>query len=204
MRLVWTAKYAAVAVAVVLLTGCGNDGEAVDFKGSSAALAESPVPNAADLAVPAPGGDPSRDTAVVRSRPTPPASLDQRGRGAALDFARYAVEVLNHAQATGYTTDLKRISLGSCRDCNGRIDELRVVYGQGGFVEGGSRRVLSSSVVSDGRNRWDVSLTVHVTRQRLKRSAGARVEFLQGGRHEVGMSVARTADGWVVTALTGS
>lgn len=194
-------RYGAVAVVAAVMAGCGNDGDAVDFHGDGATVVESPVPNAADLAVPAP--DTSGKTAEARvSRPTPPPSLAQRTRGAALEFAQYAVDVLNHAQATGDVEPLQHISFWACRGCNGRIDDLRLVYGQGGFVHGGAWSVLSSSALSEGRESWRASLTVHASRQRLKRSAESQVEFVAGGRHRVDMSVARTDAGWLITRLT--
>jgi len=156
------------------------------------------VPDAADLAVPSAGAGPSREPRA--ELPLPPRSLAQASRGAALDFAEYAVEVVDYVTATGDVTPMRQISYG-CDGCDGIVEDVRAVYRQGGWSQGGDWRVLSSTAASDGRHAWDVSLQVHAQRQRVKRSQGSPVEFVGGGRRAVGMSVAFADGGWVLTAL---
>lgn len=187
----------AAAVLATVLSGCSNDGEAVG--GGVTSEVETPVPNAADLAAPSVG---DRRAAPERLRPLPPDSLALRTRGAALDFAGYVVEVVNHVTATGDVQSLQQIAFSACRGCMSIIEDVRLIYAQGGWSRGGEWSVLSSRAVSDGRHNWDVTLKVHAQRQRVKRSSSAPVEFVSGGRRTVQMSVARTEDTWLVTALT--
>lgn len=189
-------------VMTVVVGGCSNDGEAVGAGGDAPPIVESPVPDAADLDLPGVGQ--SSRAAPDRPEPVVPESFSLRTRGAALDFAEYAVEVVNYVTATGDVEPLQQISYSACEGCTAIVDDVRLIYAQRGWSQGGEWDVLSSRAVSDGRYSWDVALRIHSQRQRVKRSSDAMVEILSGGRRAVQMSVARTEDTWLITSMTVS
>lgn len=113
---------AAIGMLVLGVTACsGSDPEP--------RVAPSPSPSSSTTASPSSSPGPTP--------PTLPATAIRRTDRGAEAFVHYFLDVLNFAQRSGDTAELRRISSAACAGCRGYVDAIQSTYSSGGRVEGG-------------------------------------------------------------------
>ena len=153
-------RYVAMLVLSVLLVGCGGD----------------PQP----AAPPAPA-TPTGTTPTPVAAPTMPEQATKNTRAGAVEFVKYYVKLINHAQATGDTRALTDASDNACRACTRIIDSLDRLYRDGGHIEGGAWVTDRSYAQFTRLSRtWNVELRIRYSQQWVVRP-GAKTHHFTGG-----------------------
>jgi hypothetical protein len=116
-------------------------------------------------------------------------------------FVRYYVDVLNHAAATGDTTDLRSSSDPDCRACRGIYSKIDKVYDSGGFFRGEGWEIERMRVVRTPEpGRVVVQADVAVAPQDVRPGRREEVEHFAGGNQAVDFRLRRRS-GWVVERM---
>jgi hypothetical protein len=128
-----------------------------------------------------------------------PAEAKGTGAKAAKAFARYFVQVINHAMATGDIGPLRAASSRRCHSCTAVEQRVESVYSAGGHFEGDGWHIRSIQMVPDQPARapiLDVGLAL--SPQTVVKRAAAKAEHFPGGRLPATFWLKRHRGQWLV------
>jgi hypothetical protein len=188
----WAGRVAGVAVAAVVLSGCGGDPLSGPLATPSASptATGSPRPTASAEPEDAPTESPTEI-------PTAPALAAERTVDGVQAFVEYYLDVANHAFATGDTRDLERLSSKDCRTCSTWIANISEVYGAGGRIRGGQAAVQSSSAAAPATSA-EVKVTVRVSEQTDLDARKKTLNTIPAGQGLLVFTLERAGAGWRV------
>jgi hypothetical protein len=109
---------AAALLGLLPLAGCGTDDPAAPVEPSTTAASGSP-------------------TKAAPVEPTMPAAAAAQTKAGAIAFAKYYWALVNYAQASGQTADLRAIQHDRCAACKGGARWIDQVHAHGGTITGG-------------------------------------------------------------------
>ncbi|MGH3386782.1 MAG: DUF6318 family protein, partial [Nocardioidaceae bacterium] len=159
-------------------------------------------PKAKPRATPSASKSASPSPTPTAKPPTVPASASQRTDRAAIDFARYFIDVLNYTSISGDTTELTAIVSADCESCQNIVKSTDEVYAAGGYLRGGAWTVKSQSVFRpDKRPARIVSFEIRAAKQEYKAATDVAVEHIKGGDEVVNVHVSPSRKSWIVTQM---
>ena len=170
------------ALLVALAGGCTSNAET------------SPLPEPTVSASPSPSASPTP--------PEHPAEAEGTTPKAAKAFARFWVETMNYAAATGDTSRADSVTTPRCDSCNEMLTRIAEVYAAGGEFrgEGWSVRQLRYQPFQP-RRQPVVSVGIRVSPQVLIASEGSKPHTYDGGRNQLNLHLVFARAGWKVDAL---
>ena len=158
--------------------------------------------NPSPAPMPSVAPSPSKSVASSTPSPTPPTMpAEARGTSAqsAKAFVRYYIGLVNHAVATGDTSDLKGASQNSCNSCTAVVTNIDTVYANGGSLSGEGWKVSAAREVP-GRPaaRPILRVGIRISPQDKIASRGAKVQHFRGGRQLLIFRLVRLEGGWSI------
>lgn len=117
----------------------------------------------------------------------------------ARQFIRRWVELGNQMQATGDTSAFLAVAGPDCDSCQKFADQISAIYGDGGYIQGGTERILS--LKPDSRTQWVVTIDSVPTKY-VERD-GAKPKTLPGGKYKSRLYLAHINGRWIVGATEG-
>lgn len=174
---------AALAVGVVLTTGCQSNAAPPPLESTS----------------PSPTPSPSPTQAVAPALPPEAEGTDE---AAAKAFVRHYIELINYAMLTGDTSGLRALSSPVCSTCAAIVDRIDKVYGNGGHLEGAGWTPISLTIVatSDDAPRL-VAAGIRIDRQIAYEGANSAPSESPKSRGNLDFYLAREPVGWRVKRL---
>lgn len=157
---------------------------------------------------PEPLPEPTRSSAASSSPspgptatpPTLPAEAEGTSPAAAKAFARYYIELVNYAAATGDTQPARQVSSARCQSCNGILGKVDEIYSSGGRLTGEGWRVRNMKYQPfQPEDRPVLSVGIRISPQVMVSRAGASPTEFPGGRNQLDIRLAHTQEGWTVT-----
>lgn len=133
--------------------------------------------------------------------PTLPAAAKGSNDKAARAFARYWIDMVNYAQATGDTASLAELHGGGCSACTGGVDAVEETYSAGKSVAGGSYQiVLINSLDSGHSNVRVVAMNTERSAQTILNQRGTKVGSSPAGDTSFKLYLRRDGRRWLVGA----
>ncbi len=163
------------------------------------------VSGCSDNAKPKPLPSPSASSSSASPSATPPTMPAQaRGTSAksAEAFARFYVDLVNHASRTGDTSSLDQFGDDSCQSCQAISRNVAKIYDSGGRIEsrGWSLRSVSA-VPGQPLRRPILDLGVVQSPEQVQETSDGPRKSFEGGRQPMTMYLERTHEGWMVRRL---
>ena len=183
MRTVGPRLAAGLFAASLLVSGCGGNPE--------------PQP------LPKPTVSPSPSASASATPPVMPSAAKAKTKAGAIEFARYYVELINHAQATGDTVALAGLESPECKTCARSRKGIERLYESGAVVRGGDWSIGGISAIRNpATDGWLVELAVRFGPQFIDRPGSADDQDLKGGRLPVNLQLEWRDSSWQVGEST--
>ena len=154
---------------------------------------------------PTPAPVPSTTTATTSAPPSPsaptmPADAQGTSAKAAKAFVRFYIALINHAMATGETTELRAASADGCESCNAVIGRVEDVYAQGGHIKSKGWAVRSIQLVPGTAGAHpSLDIGLRLSPQRVYKAPDAAPERFPGGRLPITIGLEQIGSRWQVT-----
>jgi uncharacterized protein DUF6318 len=131
-----------------------------------------------------------------------PAGAKGTSAASAKAFAKYYVELINHASMSGETVDLRAASTKKCSACEAIANEVERQYKNGGHLEGGSWTPgLASVGLSSRKTSALVSFPVRIAKQIEYAPTGKPAKTIPSATGTLDLRLIRLSGAWLVDRL---
>lgn len=155
---------------------------------------------------PKPVADPTPTPSATTPTPTAPAlptAATKHTKAGALAFAKHYIALINYAQATGDTDEMRNAGGRRCRSCRQLRQTVETIYSSGGTIDGGAWRVrkVLGVIPNADTDGFNVEAVIRFGPQVIRRGGG-KVQQLKGGTGAITVFVSPQKRGWEVDECT--
>jgi hypothetical protein len=154
-----------------------------------------PLESAADSSTPSPTASPAE------AAPTLPAEAKGTSEAAARAFVRHYIDALNHAAATGNTSQLAALSDPDCASCTSIRRNIDDIYGADGELRGEGWILVGTRALRITRRTATLSMDMRLEPETVIRSAGAEALHNEGSRQPMTIFLTWRHGSWRVARL---